>query len=108
MARVTVAFRRWKRPTVKAGGTLRSAGGYLAIDSVRIVSERALTNDLARRAGYGDLAELRRELGPPVADRDLYRVDFHLGGTDPRQDLREQTALDADAVADLAQATRAP
>ena len=31
---VTVAFRRWRRPTVKAGGVLRTRLGVLAIESV--------------------------------------------------------------------------
>jgi hypothetical protein len=98
---VTVAFRRWKRPTVKAGGHLRSPAGYLAIDAVRTVSERSLTTALARRAGYADLAELRRELGPPLVDRDLYRVDFHRAGEDPRDTLRADADLDPAAIADL-------
>jgi hypothetical protein len=98
---ITVAFRRWKRPTVKAGGTLRSPGGFLAIDSVEIVGEDALDDAQARRAGYGDLAELRKELGTPTADRSLYRVEFHLAGPDPRDVLRgNDTLTDAD-VAEL-------
>ena len=98
---ITVAFRRWKRPTVKAGGHLRSPAGYLAIDAVRVVSDRSLTTALAHRAGYADLAELRRELGPPAEDRDLYRVEFHRAGQDPRDALRADTGLDAAALAEL-------
>ena len=98
---VTVAVRRWKRPTVKAGGHLRSPAGYLAIDAVDVVGERSLTNALARRAGYADLADLQKGIGPPTADRALYRIDFHLAGDDPRDTLRADDALDAAAVRDL-------
>lgn len=28
---VTLAFRRWTKPTVRAGGTLRTAAGVLAV-----------------------------------------------------------------------------
>lgn len=98
---VTVAFRRWKRPTVKAGGHLRSPAGYLAIDAVRVVGERSLTTALAGRAGYADLAALRTDLGPPVDGRALYRVDFHVAGEDPRDVLRADTALDAEALTEL-------
>ena len=98
---ITVAFRRWKRPTVKAGGTLRSPGGFLAIDSVEIVGEEDLDDGLARRAGYADLAELRKELGAPTSDRALYRVEFHLAGPDPRDALRADDMLTNDDVADL-------
>lgn len=31
---ITLAFRKWKRPTVKTGGTLRTSVGVLAIDRV--------------------------------------------------------------------------
>lgn len=95
---VTVAFRRWKRPTVKAGGHLRSPAGYLAIDSVRTVTERTLTNAVARRAGYADVAELRDALGPPADGRSLYRIDFHLDGADPREVLRSDAVLDEGAA----------
>ena len=35
---VTLAFRRWRKPTVRAGGTLTTPIGVLAIDEVEIVS----------------------------------------------------------------------
>ena len=34
---VTVAFRAWKRPTVKAGGTLQTPAGQLAIVAVDVI-----------------------------------------------------------------------
>ena len=98
---ITLAFRRWKRPTVKTGGTLRSPGGFLAIDAVDIVDEDTLDDAQARRAGYGDVAELRKELGAPTDDRELYRVEFHLAGPDPRDVLRAEGTLTADDIAAL-------
>lgn len=38
--RVTLAFRRWRRPTVKSGGTLLTAVGELPIVSVTQVALR--------------------------------------------------------------------
>ena len=98
---VTLAFRRWKRPTVKAGGALRSPGGYLAIDSVEIIDDDDLDEEQAGRAGYADLAALRTALGPPAAERALYRVAFHLGGPDPRDTLRADDVLSGEDVAEL-------
>lgn len=37
--RVTLAFRRWTKPTVRASGTLRTPIGVLGIDDVRKVAE---------------------------------------------------------------------
>lgn len=98
---VQVAFRRWKRPTVRAGGTLQSRAGRLAIDDVRRVTRRQITDAEARRAGRPDrrtlLAELdRRDEG------DLWRVAFHLSGEeDPRVALRS-APVDDDLVARVA------
>ncbi|MDP1792826.1 MAG: hypothetical protein Q8K63_01710, partial [Acidimicrobiales bacterium] len=88
---LTVAYRRQKRPTVKAGGFLRSPGGYLAIDAVEEVDEFTLTDADARAAGHVDRAELIKSLRP---DGTLFRFRFHLAGEDPRDTLRGTTELD--------------
>ena len=59
---VTHAYRRWKRPTVRAGGTLSTAVGQLAIESVDQVPEKSITNQAARQAGYPTREALRRDL----------------------------------------------
>ena len=52
--RITVAFRRWKRPTVKTGGSLRTTVGLLAIEFVEVVDEERITKQDAKRAGFID------------------------------------------------------
>ncbi|HVT76361.1 MAG TPA: hypothetical protein VHD87_04970 [Acidimicrobiales bacterium] len=85
---ITVAFRRQKRATVKAGGTLRSPGGVLFIDAVEPISEYDITDADARAAGHADRAEAIAALRPEGM---LYRIRFHLEGDDPRVALREDT-----------------
>lgn len=85
---ITTAVRRWKRPTVTAGGNLRSPAGYLAIDAVEQIPDDEVDDALAIRCGYEDLRDLIADLHPPDTDRRLFRIDFHLGGPDPRDDLR--------------------
>jgi hypothetical protein len=87
---VTLAFRRWRRPTVKAGGTLRTRVGVLAIDSVEVVDERDVTDADARRAGAPDREAVLSE-GP--AERPLYRIEFRLAGPDPRVALRGRSHI---------------
>jgi hypothetical protein len=87
---VTLAFRRWRRPTVKAGGTLRTRVGVLAIDSVEPVDEDRVTDADARRAGASDREALLAGLR---ADGALYRVEFRLAGPDPRIALRERSHI---------------
>ncbi len=95
---ITVAFRRWTRPTVKAAGTLQSPGGLLAIDEVMIIEPDEITEGDARAAGYPGPDEAKSALRP---HGDLYRIRFHRLGEDPRAALRRHDALSPAQVADL-------
>ncbi len=97
---VTLAFRRWKRPTVKAGGRQTTPAGVLAIDEVELIDEGAITEADAQRSGFADRAALLDELAG--RDGELYRIAFHRAGDDPRIALREQAALTEDDSAELA------
>ena len=48
---VTLAFRRWRRPSVRAGGTLLTTVGQLEIVSVDEVATTRISHSEARRAG---------------------------------------------------------
>jgi len=87
----TLAFRRWRKPTVRAGGRLTTELGVLAIDAVEQVDGDALTEEAARQAGFDTLAELQALLRP---DGELYRVRLHYAGPDPRLTLRDSAELD--------------
>ena len=97
---VTLAYRCWKRPTVRAGGTLTTAVGVLAIDEVEVVDPTTITDADARAAGAADAAELRASLraGP---DRATYRIALRFAGDDPRLALRADDALDDAARAEI-------
>jgi hypothetical protein len=96
---ITVAFRRWRRPTVRAGGTLVSRAGVLAIEAVDVVDEDRITKADARRAGRADPDTIRAELAGRPGE--AYRVRFALGGLDPRVGLRENTSGLGDTIAAL-------
>jgi hypothetical protein len=87
---IDLAFRRWKRPTVKAGGTLRTRAGVIAIDAVEPTSERRIKAADAHRAGFDTRAELLRSLRP---EGQLYRIEFRRIGEDPRVALRERDEI---------------
>lgn len=93
---VTLAFRRWKRPTVKAGGTLRTALGVLAIEEVAAVEPGAITAKQAALAGAPSLEALRAALAR--GEGEIYRIKFKLAGEDPRIALRKSAALSAEDV----------
>jgi biotin operon repressor len=113
---VTLAFRRWSRPTVRAGGTLRRAAGVLAIERIDAVAPADITAEDARKAGYAtrdallrDLARGGRGSGASWQGGDstaLYRIAFRRLGADPREALRGCDALDDRALAAVAAALR--
>ncbi|MEQ8859409.1 MAG: hypothetical protein RIC56_12250 [Pseudomonadales bacterium] len=95
---VTLAFRRWRRATVKSGGTLTTALGVLAIDGVRPVDEQRISGADARRAGYPDRQALEQALRRGSGD--VYRIELHPAGADPRLALRNKRP-DAAQLAEL-------
>jgi hypothetical protein len=96
---VTLAFRRWRRPTVRSGGTLLTALGQLQIRTVSIVRIDRITSEEAARAGYDSKNELLAELNRR-GDGEVYRIEFGAIGADPRIALRD-AALDERQIADL-------
>jgi len=94
---ITLAFRRWRRPTVRSDGRLRSPAGELAIENVGVVDEGAITESEARRAGYASRDSLLRELN--AREGALYRITFHVAGPDSRIALRERAELSDEDVA---------
>ena len=73
--RITLAFRRWRRPTVRTGGTLMLPIGQLQIMEVRQIAEDDITDADARRAGYASRQALREELAGRT-EGTLYRIEL--------------------------------
>jgi hypothetical protein len=98
--RITLAFRRWKRPTVRAGGSLRTAIGVLSIEAVDIVDAEKITTRDAKRAGFPSREELLAELNARNEGK-LYRIALYHAGVDPRNKLRERDNLSDDELNDV-------
>lgn len=86
---ITLQFRRWKRPTVKSGGTLLTAVGQLAIEDVEPVAQESIAGAEARAAGFPDLESLLSTLERDGSGQ-VYRIRLSLKGPDPRLELRDQ------------------
>jgi hypothetical protein len=89
---VSVAFRRWKRPTVKAGGRLRTPVGELAILSMDRIEEERISELDARAAGFPGRSAVLKDLRR-WNEGHLYRIRFRLLGPDTRIALREDARL---------------
>jgi hypothetical protein len=82
---ITLTFRRWDAPRVRAGSQQRTAAGVVAFDDVRVVED--LSDEEARQAGWASRDAVLRQFARRTGD--LYRIELHLAGPDPRAVLRE-------------------
>ncbi|MEM7286200.1 MAG: winged helix-turn-helix domain-containing protein [Actinomycetota bacterium] len=97
---IDLIFRRWRKPTVKTGGQLRTSVGMLDIVAVERVAATRIPRSDAKRAGYETKAALVRDLASRP-EGDVYRIEVALGGEDPRIALRNSTELSHDDRVDL-------
>lgn len=89
---IDLVFRRWTKPTVVAGGTLRTSVGMLEIVAVDRVVKSRITPADAARAGHDTRVALLRDLDRRTTGN-LYRIEIRPGGADPRIALRERSEL---------------
>jgi hypothetical protein len=78
---VTVSYRLWRRPKVRAGGRYPVGPAQIEVDSVELVPFAAINEGDVRRSGEPDRESLRRRAahaGPIGDDTLVYRVEFHL------------------------------
>ena len=60
--KVDLVFRRWSRPSVKAGGTLKTRLGLLQIGAITDMEPSEVSEADAKRAGFRDVADFRKWL----------------------------------------------
>jgi hypothetical protein len=78
---ITVTFRLWRTPKVKAGGRYRVGPGLIEVDSVELVPFASIDETDLRRTGETDRESLRRRAahaGPIDDNTLLYRIEFHV------------------------------
>jgi hypothetical protein len=98
---VTCTFRRWKRSQAVAGHRYRVNGMMIEVVAVDVIETAEISDEEARRSGYASAEALLADLrGTP--DMDLYRVRFHLAGSDPRDALAADDDLSDADVAEIA------
>ena len=77
---VSLQFRRWTRPTVKPGGTLKTRVGLLRIGRIDEMSPDEVTEGDARKAGFRDVAEFRRWLDTMTEGPLFQRIEVSYAG----------------------------
>ena len=97
---IDTQFRRQKKPTVRAGGTLRTYVGMLQIVDVARISLHDVTDEDARRSGASGREQVIAEL-TKKPEGDFYRVRLRYAGADPRLALRADDDLSQADVSTL-------
>jgi len=98
---VSLAFRRWRRPTVRSAGTLLTSAGRLDIGAVAVVGIDSVTPEEASLAGYPSRTALLSELNRRP-EGEIYRIELGALRPDPRVALRK-APLDRRQAAELRQ-----
>ncbi|HWJ88329.1 MAG TPA: hypothetical protein VNS12_09690 [Pelagibacterium sp.] len=76
---ITLQFRRWRRRTVKAGGTLKTRVGVLQIGAINPIMPENVTEADAQRAGFKDVADFLKWLDT-MKPGDLDRIEVSYKG----------------------------
>lgn len=80
---ITLQFRRWTRPSVKAGGTLKTKVGLLRIGHITEMSPDKVTLADAKKAGFRDVADFRRWLDTMKQGPLFHRIEVSYIGPAP-------------------------
>jgi hypothetical protein len=80
---ITLQFRRWTRPSVKAGGTLRTKIGLLRIGNITEMSPADVSAADARKAGFRDVTDFERWLGSMKQGPLFHRIEIGYIGPAP-------------------------
>ncbi len=80
---IDLIFRRWRRATVRPGGTLKTKVGVLGIGRMDPIAEHEVTEPDVRRAGFRDLDHFHAWLAT-MKEGDLCRIEVsYLGERAP-------------------------
>ncbi|MHB1110789.1 MAG: ASCH domain-containing protein [Devosia sp.] len=73
---ITLQFRRWTRPSVKPGGTLKTKIGLLRIGRMDAMNAKDVTETDARRAGFKDITQFRNWLATMKEGPLFHRIEI--------------------------------
>lgn len=96
---IKYVFRRWKRESVKSGGTQMTHLGVLGIDAVEVVAEGEISEKDARLAGFISKKELIGSLSKSTLD--IYKITVRYIGEDPRKELRNADDLSVEELEEV-------
>jgi hypothetical protein len=89
---ISLAFRKWKKPSVKNKSVIKTGMGLIEINDVNVVKINQITEEDASRAGFQKKDDLIKILNS-VSEGDIYKISVRYHSEDPRIELRNQDNL---------------
>jgi hypothetical protein len=100
--KVSLAFRKWKRASVKKGSLLKTYIGLVEVTDVGKITLEDISEKQAVLAGYADRRALEEELSR-IPEGELYRIGLRYHSPDPRISLRSKTSLGPEEFQEMRQ-----
>ncbi|QNL49416.1 hypothetical protein H8S90_22240 [Olivibacter sp. SDN3] len=88
---ISLAFRKWKKASIKKETVIKTAIGLVAIVDVEEINPGSISPEDAIQAGFEQVATLLKSLGNGTGK--LYKISVKYAGTDPRIRMREKEQL---------------
>lgn len=90
--KITLAFRKWKKASVKIGSLLHTSISLVEIRKIEAVNENDITDKETVQAGFTDKKQLLKSFTHNSTGT-IFKVSVGYYSADPRIKLREQTEL---------------
>jgi hypothetical protein len=93
---ITLAFRKWKKPSVRKGSRIKTEMAVVEITDISEIALQDITEQDSINAGFNTLEDLLEALDE-INEGHIYKIKVRFYSEDPRIELREQrTLLDKD------------
>lgn len=89
---INLAFRKWKKASIKKGGLLKTSVGLVKIINITPVEENEISEADSIKAGFKNRELLLKSLRQ-TGTGTLYKIKISYHAEDPRIALREQTVM---------------
>lgn len=95
--KVSLLFRKWKRPRVKENSLIHSPVGQLKIERIQEIPNLDVPESDLAKAGFLDHDELEKSF-PENASGTVFRIEVSYYGEDPREALRNESDLSSEQI----------
>ena len=100
---ISLAFRKWKKLQVSAGGLVKTSVGVIRIVSTEKTALDKITDSEAQMAGFS-AAQPLIQLLESQKDGDIYKIEVVFDSEDPRIELGEKANISEEELEELKQA----